>query len=104
MHSYFIYPMAMADDGMRGLVAALSGLAFSVTLFAVAIVIFRRAGHQLGMIRRRVASFCVRDALCFVEDDREFVEANISELMKKIRRVPYHATREECLNAFDELV
>ena len=49
-------------------------------------------------------NFSVRKAMCCVESDRQWVEANVVACMRKLKRIHANSTAEEALATFDALV
>lgn len=64
----------------------------------------RHFARQRQQIQLMASEFRIRSAICFAESDRALVEGNVADFMRESGRVDTDATRDEALDAFDELV
>lgn len=71
---------------------------------AAAACMMRHASRDRLQIRRSLETFCVRDAMCYQENDRKVVNFNIAQMMRVCFGLPEDAPEREALDKFDQLV
>jgi len=69
-----------------------------------AMYVLRTWARDRILIQSRLSEFDVHDCICFLEADRPVVYGNIATLMKASRAVHRHASEDEALGAFNDLV
>lgn len=74
------------------------------TMCLVAHILLRPWSYIQAQVHRQVHDFDVHDTMCFCEDDRALVYANIAGFMAHFDVVNKYASQETALSAFNSLV
>merc|ERR1712194_857804 len=67
-------------------------------------IFLREWARQLARLNEAVAQFSIDNVTCFDENDRSIVQNNVIDLMRISEQVAFHASGDEALAAFDNLV